>query len=644
MSLFAFSAAIYFAKAAWEKRLSSATKSKSAAIQKTTQAQWMRFTVFIGLGALASGALFGVIYHFDATTIIQQYDNAFHLDTIQTMLNRGDWSCFVSTYLAHDGTACAEGALVNTEQFYPTAFHAICACCAQITGTSAVIAENAALLVLIMLVFPTSLFMLFDVLFCDNKRFVAFGGILCCAFITMPWALVFWGGSISNIAGLCLLPIPIILFVEIFSEKHLICTTLKCICLFLISILAIFCIHPGVVISAAVALIPFVIWQVARLSNMVTSGKISQKLTALLFGVLCALFIALIWKLVHDSPFMQGTVNFYWNADRTLNEVLKEIRQFSTCGPTTPQYGMSILCVLGILYAAIFNRKLLWLPCGLAVFVLIYIVCSCKDFDSETRSMLCGFWYNDRYRIAASYCALAIPLSFMGCLFIKEVVFRIAVRLSSKNTDTLNKQIYDASLNQSNSKVNEIKILSVIIVGVLSLALIVVNFLPVKLSEPKANKDGNVYSVLVQELNKFTLTDMRTQEKIDFLDKVSSILKPEEIVLNYTYDGSIWAYASNNINVFYKKFNQTEYQTDAAKQIRTSLASYTTNATTHEALQEIGAKYVLLLNDGSPDSQINYRYMANDWEGIASITPQTPGFEVVLNSGDMYLYRITDTK
>ena len=62
----------------------------------------------------------------------------------------------------------------------------------------------------------------------------------------------------------------------------------------------------------------------------------------------------------------------------------------------------------------------------------------------------------------------------------------------------------------------------------------------------------------------------------------------------------------------------------------------------HDAFEEVGARYVLILDQGKsfrgqpkPNS-----YDDALWTGLMAITDDTPGFEVILSEEDMRLYRI----
>ena len=65
-------------------------------------------------------------------------------------------------------------------------------------------------------------------------------------------------------------------------------------------------------------------------------------------------------------------------------------------------------------------------------------------------------------------------------------------------------------------------------------------------------------------------------------------------------------------------------------------------------MENLNAHYVLLLDQG--DNMVDkdgsgklftWDWYSYQWEGLRTITDDTPGFEVVLSEGDMRLYRIT---
>ena len=89
-------------------------------------------------------------------------------------------------------------------------------------------------------------------------------------------------------------------------------------------------------------------------------------------------------------------------------------------------------------------------------------------------------------------------------------------------------------------------------------------------------------------------------------------------------------------------------ETEDSALIRSRLDSISYDDRVKEAVENVGAEYLLLLDQGrwynpsDPDSNFFFTYDDNSlWAGIDYVRDSTPGFEVVLARDDMRLYRIT---
>ena len=75
--------------------------------------------------------------------------------------------------------------------------------------------------------------------------------------------------------------------------------------------------------------------------------------------------------------------------------------------------------------------------------------------------------------------------------------------------------------------------------------------------------------------------------------------------------------------------------------MRHSLSSYANDESVRNVLSQINAKYVLLLDSShSSDRRHVITYRPEEWLGIDSVSEAADGFELVLEEGDMKLYRI----
>lgn len=81
---------------------------------------------------------------------------------------------------------------------------------------------------------------------------------------------------------------------------------------------------------------------------------------------------------------------------------------------------------------------------------------------------------------------------------------------------------------------------------------------------------------------------------------------------------------------------------EASEVIRTRLCDIAESEEVARAVEDAGARYVLMLDDKSGEDRtvLSLRYSEDKWRGIESITEETPGFKLVLSEGDMRLYQI----
>ena len=95
----------------------------------------------------------------------------------------------------------------------------------------------------------------------------------------------------------------------------------------------------------------------------------------------------------------------------------------------------------------------------------------------------------------------------------------------------------------------------------------------------------------------------------------------------------------------YYRHCRTGDQTEDSIAIRTGLANYASDKAVQQAVADIGATYVLQLDQGvALEDGVWLPQYSNPepWSGIDAITDDTPGFKLVLSDGDMRLYEIEE--
>ena len=98
------------------------------------------------------------------------------------------------------------------------------------------------------------------------------------------------------------------------------------------------------------------------------------------------------------------------------------------------------------------------------------------------------------------------------------------------------------------------------------------------------------------------------------------------------------------MNTYYRSFDlpSLDWEERDSQVIRSSLKDICINDGVRESVDSVGAKYVLLLDQGMRANQTKHfwSYYPEQWSGIEGITDHTPGFKTILAEKDMRLYKI----
>ena len=83
------------------------------------------------------------------------------------------------------------------------------------------------------------------------------------------------------------------------------------------------------------------------------------------------------------------------------------------------------------------------------------------------------------------------------------------------------------------------------------------------------------------------------------------------------------------------------YMEPNVRLVQRSLDDIASNSSVRRAVDNLGIKYVLMLDQGhEPFHAMWGDYSDSNWKGVLDIDEDTPGFELMLSDGDMKLYRI----
>lgn len=579
---------------------------------------WLLGYVFFAV--IATGYIF-VVNLDGADSFVQAYDSTHHLSAIQTFSVSGNWSSFSESYYAPWEEWLSPTAL--SRHFYPSAWHAFGAMLADAVGVSATVAANVTNTLFVSLIFPCGVYLLIREMFGESKRVLACGAICAFAFAAFPWNIMWWGPIYPNFASLCAVPSVIAGFIMLFKPGIPMLQRAPYFAMVILGFLALLFLQPNSVFTCGVFLIPFLIHKV-----MVACGGFSlpwrskRNARTLLAFVGFVLLVVAVWAAVFNLPAISNMAAYPWGSfaeefQAVVNILLLSLRQT----PAQPLLGLLVIVGAANILR---NGCCRWAVGSYALMGFLYWVSAATD--GTLKAFLTAFWYTDPMRLASNVVIAAIPLACIGMSSVTGFLARFFSRWWSRQ----------GALGSVGICAN------VIALCLVMLGLYAPNFTV----EGVGNVETGIGGVRnrIDVAYRTTIDNVISPEERDFLQTVKDRIGSDALVINEPNDGSALAYGVYGMNVYYRGFDgyNVPEETKESHCIRLHLDELAENPEVREAVDSIGARYVLQLDQGD-DTRSNkyiFSYREEEWTGIDGIRDDTPGFEVVLAKDDMRLYRI----
>lgn len=576
--------------------------------------------------------------------LFQAYDVTQHLNIIQSMSESGRFTSLgVNPYMS---AADAGIAPVDYSGFYPAAWHALCALVVMVSGVATTVSINASMFVMCAVAFPLAVLALIAALFPDNKKAQLIGAVVCLAFVSFPWNLLTFGPVYPNVAGYCLVPAAMAAFVSLLSDGHDASGRARLGIILLASALGLALCHPSAIFTCVVILSPYVVHRICDACDACDEkgAKLPVKL-GLSFAFVA--FVAAFWIACYKLPAFRDTVSHTWKpyawAWQEIVNILLLSHTFGFYTETAAQYALAALVVFGFLKCA-FTRGKRWM--GVSYLLTCYILVIAATHNDELKQLVAGFWYTDPMRLASVCVIAAIPLAVLGMDWLHRVLCRLLDR-------------YNAPLGRA----TRTRALGCAVAAL----FLVVNFMP------SFNLAGTHRTYTDEEYKKYgdledrdrpvkslstTFGDYRQiasdiytyNEPLDstervFLSKVQELVGEGDLIVNDPMDGSFLAYGVYGMRMYYRNFTGFggSDETDVSRTLRLHLNEYTENNEVKAAVEETGARYVLVMR--GTKAEASFIDLRGDYDqslfcGITSITEETPGFKLLLKTGSMALYEI----
>lgn len=611
------------------KRLRS-SRACSSILYADCKNSFISLIIFLSVAALFY-LLFFIKPLDGPSSFIQFSDNASHLARIETMAKDGIFSTIKTGIDPIDFSLAADSVNNVHRGYYPAGFHILSALVVNSFGTSAVLAENVVLFFFLSFVYPLSFFIFYKVIF-DRGELIAAGLLAMFVFMAFPLSLITYGPLFPTMAsGICL-PCAAALFILAFDCKGDVAFDVKPAIVFFVACFALFVLQPNTIFALAVLLLPYCCHYLYIFGSDV-SARLKKPARRYIYPILFILFTGIVWSSAYVSPLFHGVVSFTWEKLLTPKEAILSVVDLSLRWGF-PQVVLGVFVLVGF-FRLCFDSNRRWLCVAYFLMITIYVVgISTEGF---LKHFLAGFWYTDPYRTAACVALFAIPIASVGIGSMMSLV------------ESFLKRVFCAKEREVHSTTFALPCIVVLIICFL--LIVQDRYQPFSNPVNQFQQNGVGESRALQAmhknlelLNKSGEDSLLNSDENEFLSEVKMVVG-NDVVLNNPYDGSVFAYPLNDINVYYKGFDVPVSEDDRYIRAHINRCSYDTDLDAFVEAARI--RYLLLLDTANyiPVSDdvawSKYAiYPVGEWQGFENALKDGVHAELVLSKGKCRLYRL----
>lgn len=578
---------------------------------------------------------------------LQYNDNSAHLTRIKAMVDGATTSpvhsmMYGSNVLANqtpfsDGTS-GTSAYVG---FYPVAYHNLVALILASGVAPILVAQNAVNAIFCAVTFPLGVCALLSQIGKSDKQLLLCGSLTCGASYAFPLRALVIHQNYPNVVAFCLIPLVVCLWVAaVYAKTDDKAFKLEfngaALALFFISLIGLVDLHPNAVIACGVIVGCYVIGGlIPAWGRSLPQTPLSLLKFLLVEGGFISLCLG-IWIACLKSPIFAATVGFLWEWTIPVPQALKQLALLGLRIEVV-QPVLAVVVLIGFLWCATHKGRG-WIALTYGALAVIFFANAAGT--ATVKKIFAGFFYTDPDRTAALVGLWASVVAAFGLYGVYRGIIRVitAVRRRTAERGVRKSLLFKVAL----------VVCILFAVGNYGEAL-AINEYPKDESHiylgPSKDLPGGAFAWQERELqwvSDVNVPMFYSQKDAQFMEQVKQITGTKDLILNIPLDGSMYAYPVDGVNVLYKR-EITGEDSAQSQAVRLHLNEYATNAQVQQAVRDLNAKYVLQLSAKGPYGA-NYadydRNRVDDWVGIASITPDTPGFKLVLSQGDMALYRI----
>lgn len=596
--------------------------------------------------------LFGVFFvrsEGSANNYAWLVDNSHHLSVAHMLTQKTNWSPLNPwSYTYYPVGQDPLGENLSTLYFYPPLWQWIVALPATAVSQNIAVSCNGALLVVFVLLVPTSMYGLLRGLGNNSGGILLAGAAVTLGFITFPWLLCEWGPLYPNMLSYALVPAGVVACFLLcgFLGKEVSGLKLRLLggFLLLLSCFVLLLAQPNGVFTLGVILVPFLVWQISRIP-LAISGLSKHRVIRTVLRVVCGLLalvaIKYVWSFCIRSSFMADVVTADWPAfideENVFSYILLGHLGVGYSIKVWPQYVIASLVLVGFV-AALWDKRARWLALSYLLLAWLYgIAASSTD---PYKWLYVGFWYNDSFRLSSALALAGVPLAAYGLATlgygfsgaVRRLLKRVprARRLAPFSAGAVVIMAFLCGLNYWVSPRFSPAAFS-------AKYPLVSAFYP-DMDIPWCRPFQRTEYLIARSMNPACLT--RVAEKRAFMQQVSRITG-DEFVMNYPLDGSLFGFPCEGISTFVRSSSSAIEMSPLLADIAKNLDSLAEKPELAAYLQSQGVNYVMRL-ENKESNLAGYAQIPDydAWSGFMHINEHTRGFERILSQDGMELYKI----
>jgi len=511
----------------------------------------------------------------------QRYDNFFHLNAVQYVLDTGNASpLWLGSMTSPAGVP-----------FYPSGWHAMVSIIVALSGASVPLASNAMIIVVAAVVWPIGAVFLVRELLGRNQILTVIAGALAAAFPAFPFLLLHYGVLYPLFLGLAVAPAAIVVAWWLLRPGRVPRRQDWALLLVLV-VPGLGVAHPGALMAVVALTVPFVLARL--LHQMRTPGR--PRLIGI--GLLVAYAAAGVVLLQVVRP---PASQIYWPIINTVPDSIGEVVAASVYGYPS-SLGITALMIIGAYSVIRRGTYARWSILAMAVIsAVLYIIVSASPYET-LRFWFTAPWYNNPPRIAAFWAIGVLPLAALGGIVLVTWLLRQRLLVPVR-------RFFEP--------------LPIVLIAIVVIALVGV-------TQNAAIRQAAADIEFTYELRPGG--PILSPDELDLMEDLAELVPEDAVIAGDPWTGASFAYGVSGRRVLMPHLLMD--LTDDAEAINTMLSTEGDSPEVCAALEDTGVGYVL---DFSADG--DFQENDGDYSGLDDLD-SSPYVELVEQRGDAKLFKI----